>query len=335
MRGEELNLSPEFSASVESAPDLTHVGVVIPTRNAKSDWKGLSEGLKKQKIESSQILVIDSSSEDGTAELAADAGYKVHSIDRKNFNHGGTRQLGVSLLPWAKIVIFLTQDAVLADDAAFCRLVSAFADDRVGAAYGRQLPRPGAGAIERHARYFNYPAESQVRDISSRDRLGIKAAFLSNSFSAFRVEALCGVGGFPTDVIMAEDALATGKLLGAGWKVAYVAEACVYHSHAFGMVEEFQRYFDTGVYHRREAWLLQQFGRPSGEGKRFVLSELRYLAHEQLIRIPEALVRTGLKFAGYQLGLREASLPAGLRHRLSLHKGYWTAGMRCDVESLP
>ena len=120
------------------------------------------------------------------------------------------------------IVVYLTQDAVLATPDSLDRLMSAFEDEDVAAAYGRQLPRLGAGPIESHARLFNYPPQSDVRDFESRHTLGIKATFLSNSFSAYRVDALREVGGFPSDVIMAEDALVTGKLLLAGWKLSLI-----------------------------------------------------------------------------------------------------------------
>jgi rhamnosyltransferase len=316
------------------SPDLSEVGVVIPTANAAKHWDALIGGLRKQGLPPAQVLIIDSDSTDGTRALAEQEQFQVHRIERKNFNHGGTRQLGVTLLPWARVVVFLTQDAVLVEPDAIARLIAVFADCAVGAAYGRQLPRPSAGPIEAHARLFNYPPQSELRTFESRHRLGIKAAFLSNSFSAFRVQALCSVGGFPTNVIMAEDALVAGKLLIAGWKVAYVAEATVNHSHPFGLAEEFRRYFDTGVYHSREAWLTEQFGRPAGEGKRFVISELKYLAAWNPHLIPEALIRTGLKALGYQLGLREQLLGFRLSKRLSLHRHYWVKCARqCMADS--
>ena len=202
-------------------------------------------------------------------------------------------------------------------------LLSAFEDRRVAAAYGRQLPRPGAGPIEAHARLFNYPPESSVRDLESRHTMGIKATFLSNSFSAYRVNELQEVGGFPTDVIMAEDAIVAGKLLLAGWKTAYVAEAQVYHSHPFTIGQEFRRYFDTGVYHRQAKWLRDEFGDPGGEGKRFVISELAYLTPRHLNLVPYALLRTASKAIGYQLGLCKSVLSVGWSRRLSYHKSYW------------
>jgi rhamnosyltransferase len=314
---------PETDLAVDQAVDRLQIAVVVPTCNARGNWTGLSAGIRLQGLPANQILIVDSSSDDGTAELAKAEGYQVFCIDRCDFNHGGTRQLAVDLLPWASVVVYLTQDAVLATADALDLLLSAFEDRRVAAAYGRQLPRPGAGPIEAHARLFNYPPQSDVRDFESRRTLGIKAAFMSNSFSAYRVSELQKVGGFPSDVIMAEDAIVAGRLLMAGWKTAYVSEAQVYHSHPFTIGQEFRRYFDTGVYHRQEAWLRQEFGDPGGEGKRFVMSELAYLIPRHLGLVPYALLRTASKAIGYQLGFRKSVLGVRLSRRLSYHKSYW------------
>jgi rhamnosyltransferase len=303
--------------------DRSQVAVVIPTCNARKYWTALSTGLRLQGLPPSQVLIVDSSSSDGTRELAAQEGYQVFRIDHRDFNHGGTRKLAVDLVPWASVVVYLTQDAVLATPDSIDLLLSAFDDRNVAAAYGRQLPRLVAGPIEAHARLFNYPAKSEVRDFESRHTLGIKAAFLSNSFSAYRVRELLDVGGFPSDVIMAEDTIVAGRLLMRGWKTAYVAEAQVYHSHAFTLAQEFQRYFDTGVYHRQESWLTEKFGGPGGEGKRFVMSELSYLAHRHVHLLPYALIRTASKAIGYQLGLRKSSLGTEWSRKLSYHKNYW------------
>ncbi len=116
-----------------------------------------------------------------------------------------------------------------------------------------------------------------------------------------------------------------GKLLMAGWKTVYAADARVIHSHASSIDEEFSRYFDTGVYHEREVWLLESFGSASGEGARFVVSELRYLMAHAPYLIPSALVRTAARLLGYMLGRNEAKLSPSLRKRFSLNKQYWDA----------
>ena len=232
--------------------------------------------------------------------------------------------MAAELLPNAELIILLTQDAILADCASISKLIEAFEDPSVGVAYGRQLPRPGAGAIEAHARLFNYPAQSQLRDLESRETLGFKAVFISNSFSAYRRSALMAIGGFRTAVIFGEDMLAGANFLLAGWKIAYAADACVYHSHRYTLQQEFKRYFDIGVMHSRERWLLSRFGKATGEAKRFVISELSYLRRKAALQIPSAVLRIGLKLCAYRMGRMEDMLTTQMKRHLSMHQRFWT-----------
>jgi rhamnosyltransferase len=252
------------------------IAVIVPTRNAAGDWRAFASALVAN-VEPQSVMIVDSSSTDGTAELAYAEGFQVYRVPLAEFNHGGTRQLAVNLLPEAEILIFLTQDAVLGSPESIAGLLEAFEDPGIGAAYGRQLPRKDAEPIGAHARLFNYPERSGIRTLNSRGEMGLKTIFLSNSFAAYRREALMAVGGFPQDVIFGEDTITAAKLLLTGWKIAYVAEAQVYHSHGYSLMEDFRRYFDVGVLHARESWLLREFGSAGGEGGRFVRSELSCL----------------------------------------------------------
>jgi rhamnosyltransferase len=297
--------------------------VVVPTLNAVADWPRLVPPLLAC-ARPDQVFVIDSDSQDGTPSLARAAGFEVRSIRRRDFNHGGTRQLAAEILSDAEILVYMTQDAVLAGPEAVANLLAAFEEPDTAAVYGRQFPRNEAGSIETHARRFNYPAVSDVHDLASRERLGIKTIFISNSFAAYRRSALLAVGGFRRDVIFGEDTIAAARLLLSGYQVAYSAQACVYHSHDYTWVQEFQRYFDIGVLHRREAELLGEFGGADGEGRRFVLSELKYLGRHDPGSIPSALVRNGLKLMGYRLGKMEARWSPEMKRRLSMHPSFWT-----------
>lgn len=304
---------------------MTKIGLIVPTLNAGPLWRRWLDALQAQTRKPDVLLLIDSSSTDDTTKLATLYGFDVRIIARADFNHGGTRQWGVGLLPAdVEIVVFLTQDALLANPQAIERLVHAFAENKVGAAYGRQLPHVDAGPLGAHARLFNYPAESQIRAFEDRQSHGIKTAFISNSFAAYRREALMAVGGFPRDVIMNEDTFVAGHMLLAGWKIAYCANAKVHHSHDYGWGEEFRRYFDIGVFHARNAWLRERFGQVEGEGRRFVLSELAFLSRRAPWLIPSAIVRNGLKWLGFKLGSRfHGELPLGVKKRFSLHAAYW------------
>ncbi|WP_211256161.1 glycosyltransferase [Edaphobacter aggregans] len=300
---------------------------VVPTLNAAADWARFAPILSDC-ISPRLVLILDSSSHDGTPELARTAGFAIRNIPRAEFNHGGTRQFGIELLSDADVVVFLTQDAILADATAINMLIRAFDDPTVGAAYGRQLPRPGAEPIEAHARLFNYGQQSVVRSIADRERLGFKSIFISNSFAAYRRTALLAVGGFPKHVIFGEDTVVAGKLLLSGWKIAYTAEAEVYHSHSYTMTQEFRRYFDIGVLHAREGWLRREFGSAGGEGMRFVRSELSYLWGHCKWLIPDALSRTCLKWIGYRLGRIENKLNIRWKRMFSLHASFWHEDQR-------
>lgn len=270
-------------------------------------------------------LVIDSMSSDDTVNLAKQAGCKVIIVDRNDYDHGGTRQLGVSLLSDCEIIIFLTQDALLYAPDSIDQLVSCFrADNSIGAAYGRQIPHDNANPIAAHARYFNYPPKSEIRSFLSRETLGIKAAFCSNSFAAWRLKSIGSAGGFPPNQLFAEDMLLAAKILRQGEKVAYSAKAIIAHSHNYSMGQEFRRYFDIGAFHRMESWVGDCFGRASGEGFRFIKSEFQYLSRFNTIWKANALVRNILKFTGFWLGSRYVFLPKWLVFYCTSQPNWWS-----------
>jgi rhamnosyltransferase len=278
------------------------LAVCIPTLDASSAWENLRASLEAQILQPNEILVIDSSSSDGTAELAKRDRSRVVVVSRAEFCHGGTRQRAAELLAEADILVYLTQDAILADAKALTRLAAAFEDPSVGAAYGRQLPRRGSNPIEAHARLFNYPAGSAIRSSEDRARIGFKSIFFSNSFGAYRRTALEQVGGFPRQSNFGEDTVVAARLLENNWRIAYVADAQVYHSHPYGLRDEFRRYRQIGKLHGSEPWLLRNFGSVKGEGGRFVISEIRYLLPRAPWLVPESLLRSAIKYCGYRLG---------------------------------
>lgn len=299
------------------------VAVIVPTLNAGSLWRDWISALLVTGTNAADVYVVDSGSTDDTVLLAHEAGFNVSAIELGAFNHGATRQGAVDELVGADIVIFLTQDAILHQSDALQNILSPFEDELVAAVCGRQLPRAEAGAIEAHARLFNYPEISSVNTISDADKKGLKTAFLSNSFAAYRISALHGAGGFPSDVIFGEDMYVAIKMLKAGCKVAYAANACVYHSHSYSLRQEMQRYFDMGVFHACEPWIRQELGGAEGEGLKFVFSEYKYLLKHAPARVPEGILRTLFRYTGFRLGLLEKRFPLWLNRLLAMNKGYY------------
>jgi rhamnosyltransferase len=306
-----------------SKEDSLIVLLCVPTLNGHNHLPDLLASIKQQTLQPDLFLAIDSGSDDGTVDTLREAGVTVQAICRDEFNHGGTRQLAVEMFPSADLVVYLTQDVILTDAGAMEKLIASFKDETVGAAYGRQLPRPGANPIEAHARLFNYLPENRVKSIADVPNLGIKTAFISNSFAAYRRDALLAVGGFPCNTIFGEDTCVAARLILAGWKVSYSADARVYHSHNYSVTEEFRRYFDIGVLHARESWLRDTLGKAEGEGLRFIRSELQFLLKRHPLLIPSALLRTVAKLFGYRLGLEERKITVKMKRYLSMNKGYW------------
>lgn len=297
--------------------------LVCPTLNPGDAFDEWVIACNRQSVKPLHVLVIDSSSVDDTVQKAQSANFEVKVIGQGEFNHGATRNYAWQKYDEYEFVVYLTQDAVLAGSETIKNILKPFEDEAIAAVCGRQLPRPGAGAIESHARLFNYPDKSRVTLFDDAKRLGLKTAFLSNSFASYRMSALKEVGGFPQNVIFGEDMYISAKLLLAGYKVAYAADACVYHSHDYTLIEEFGRYFDMGVFHAREPWIRRQFGTAENEGMKFVASEMRYLSRHAFWLIPEALLRTVLKYAGFRLGRLDRRIPLKIQRKMSMNAGYF------------
>ncbi|MGC8491053.1 MAG: glycosyltransferase family 2 protein [Syntrophobacteraceae bacterium] len=300
------------------------IGLCVPIYKQRQYTYQFIHGLLNQSCKPDIILAIMSDGDNIVESQFKQINAVVYNINAKDFDHGGTRQLACDCLTSVDIIIFLTQDAILARNDSVENLLRCFSDGAVGVAYGRQLPRHGSHPIEAHARLYNYPKESEVRCKNDISRLGFKTVFISNSFAAYRTEALRSVGGFASPTIFGEDTCVAAKMIQKNWKIAYSAAAQVYHSHNLTCMEEFRRYFDIGVFHAKEHWLLEMCGPPSGEGARFVRSELNFLSQSQKNLIPGALCRSVLKWCGYRLGLVNESLPKSMRVSLSNNSTYWS-----------
>jgi rhamnosyltransferase len=306
------------------------VTVIIPTFNGEKELLALLPALKQQSI-MFELLIIDSSSSDGTGELAKEYADRYIQIPAASFDHGGTRTLAAKEAS-GEILVFLTQDAIPASENTIETLVNRLSSPHIAAAYGRQLPLAGTSLFGTHLRLFNYPPKaSYLRTFEDKERYGIKTAFLSDSFAVYRKSALEQIGWFKNGLILGEDMYAAAKLLMEGYTVAYCADAEVYHAHSYTLLEEFKRYFDTGVFHSKESWLLETFGKTDGEGLRYIRSELRYLlARKAYLKLPEFIVRNGMKFVGYKIGRHFDSLPKGLIRHLSMHPSWWDRSSATD-----
>lgn len=302
-----------------------NVQVIIPIYYPNEKFTRLLQMLIHQDCPFMQVLLIDSGNDKSYLDIIDDMNnISVMNIKPSEFNHGGTRQRGISAFPQADIYVFMTQDAIPKDEKTISKLVTAFRDKSIGCAYGRQLPHEEASGLARTARLINYPEMSYVRNFTHRNIYGIKTPFISNSFAAYRREAITEIGGFPTNTILSEDMWVCARMLIAGWQVAYVAEAQVYHSHNYTVWQEFRRYFDIGVFQSREQWIGEIFGKAEGEGKKFVFKQIRYLLKESPAELPLMFINNVFKYIGYKLGQNERYFSIKLKSKLSMNRNFWS-----------
>ena len=299
------------------------VTIIIPTYNAERYLVKLLNGIKSQSIKNYELIIIDSSSKDKTVEIAKKYTKNITIIPQNEFDHGGTRNKALQDLK-TDIVIYVTQDIILADNNSIKNLISVFKDKDVAVAYGRQLPHDDANYFAKQLRANNYPPKTDIVSIKDKDRLRFKTFFCSNSFAAYRVSRLKEIGGFKNNLLFGEDAYATAKILLNGYKKVYVAEAQVKHSHNYSIIEEFKRYFDIGVFHQTEYWLIDEFGTPMGEGLKYVKKEFFTLFKQgKLLLCIESILRNGAKFIAYKIGKNYYIIPFYLIKKFTMNKSWW------------
>src|SRR5580704_7970664 len=85
--------------------------VIVPVRNGGTRWQEASAALRTAVPDPKMVVVVDSSSTDGSAAVAASHGFRVQQIHPDTFNHGRTRQEAIMRFgEGAPFIIFLTQD---------------------------------------------------------------------------------------------------------------------------------------------------------------------------------------------------------------------------------
>ncbi|SDP18147.1 glycosyltransferase family 2 protein [Desulforhopalus singaporensis] len=317
-------MSSSISQPTDGQWDVT---VVVPTLNGGKTLPDFFQALKMQSVRPREILVCDSSSDDDTEKICRHHQATFVTIAREKFDHGGTRSFLVKRAK-GKMVVFLTQDAILAtDDSLRNILVPLMNDPKIACCFGRQLPARDATFAAAHLRRFNYPENSYVRCFDDRKSYGLKTAFISNSFAAYKKECLAEVDYFKNGLIFGEDTCTLGRLLLSGYCVSYRADAAVYHSHNYSLAEEFRRSFDIGVLHSEQKWLPDTFGRAEKEGDRYVRSALAEIfSGNHYLLLGDWLCRNCSKLMGYKLGRHHRRLPPWLRPQLSMNRAWWEKG---------
>jgi len=303
--------------------------VVIPVRNGGSELRRCLEGVASQRLdEEVEVVVIDSSSTDGSADLARSFGARVLEIAAPDFTHGGSRNLGAREAR-GDLLVFTSQDAYAEDATWLATLRRAFSgEEPVAGVYGRQLAHRGSSPPEEYFLEFLYGADGRDQRLVDDEAPSMRTTLFSNVNSAIP-RSVWEQYPFVEDIIMSEDQEWSLRILRAGRTIRYVPEAAVRHSHQYTVASAMRRFFDSGVSAERTYLAGAQ---PSSrvlrrEALAYARGEIEWLWRTDRRRwLPYSIVYESAKFVGLQLGAHHRYLPSWLKYRLSEHKAYWAAG---------
>jgi rhamnosyltransferase len=296
------------------------VGVVVVTHRAREHLASCLPPLFASPLRP-RVLVVNSSSGDGTVEEARRLGAEVLVVPRREFNHGLTRELARQELG-TDVVAMLAPDAYPTDEGFLERLTAPVRAGDAAIAYGRQVAREGADLVERFGREFSYPAASDTRTLGDWARHGSYTHFCSNACAAWSNAELDAIGGFRVTLV-SEETIAAAELLRRGRAIAYVADAVVVHSHRQGLADEFARHFDIGYTRERFRPLLRWRQGDEARGALFARALLARAWREEPASLPRVTAHLAAKWLGYRAGLLGPSLSLAVARRLSGQDYFW------------
>src|ERR1041385_3845757 len=120
------------------------LSVLLLTKNGSRDLERLLPAIYGQKgVESFEVIALDSGSTDETVQILQHFPLRLEHIPAESFHHSRTRNFAAGLARGEPLG-FLSQDAIPTSDSWLSKLISNFSDPRVGAVYGRQMPKPGS-----------------------------------------------------------------------------------------------------------------------------------------------------------------------------------------------
>jgi len=240
---------------------MSSVSVVIPTKNGEGTiGKLLSSIFSQQGINKPEVLMVDSGSSDNTLAIARQYPVRIIQVPPQDFNHGETRNTGISKSN-GEYIVLITQDAEPAHEHWLSNMLGNFSDPQVAGVYCRQIPREDADVITRR-RLNNWLTgrkelhKVRIADWSRYEELNPMEKYLFCNFdnvcSCIRKKVWEEIPFEKT--CFAEDLGWSKRALEAGYTIVYEPKAAVYHSHNRSVWYEYQR---TYVCHRR---LYQLFG---------------------------------------------------------------------------
>lgn len=215
---------------------MKRISVIIPAMNGGNILERCLKSLSQQTVFSNmELIVLDSASTDNTVDIAQKYGAKVINVPRGTFNHGLTRNLGVTHAS-GELIFLTVQDAYLAEPNAIEKMASHFNDKDVVAVGGHQAVavHKDHNPVQWFKRYTQptpteryFPKEGVFDKLSLEER--VDNARWDDVIAMYRKDKLLEQPFVETE--FAEDCVWAYQALQKGWKLIYDPSVVAYHYH--------------------------------------------------------------------------------------------------------
>ncbi|AQS38745.1 Glycosyl transferase family 2 [Shewanella psychrophila] len=239
---EESSLPEAASQSQDKA--TKKIAIIMRSKNSAWVIANTLAALNSQDFQDYELILVDSGSTDATLEIASFYDCRLIEIEPGDYYPGKVLNQAIEQCQ-AEVVVFLNSDAVLLRDDSLTNLLDAFNDPDIVAAFGRQIPRPEAHLWVKRDYATSFPATGNPPSWIT----------LSLPFAAIRRQHW-QQHPFYQDAWASEDTEWGHWAQTSGYKLAYVPQALLMHSHNYTLKQVYGRRYvegeaDAFIYHKK------------------------------------------------------------------------------------
>jgi rhamnosyltransferase len=217
------------------------VSIVIRTYNEQRHLRELLQGIADQSRDGVDIetVIVDSGSTDDTLKIAQSFPTRIVPIKKEDFSFGRSLNMGCAAAT-GEALVFVSGHCIPTGPRWIADLVAPLGKQNVAYTYGGQVGNDESHFSEKQIFGKYFPAVSKVP----------QEGFYCNNANAAMLKSAWQASPFDEDLTGLEDMHLAKRLVAQGYKLAYVAEAAVYHLHSESWAQVKRRF-------EREAIALQ------------------------------------------------------------------------------
>jgi rhamnosyltransferase len=198
------------------------VSIVIRTLNEATYMAEILEAVDMQiKLNFEvEVVIIDSGSTGATLSIAQSHGCKITFITKEEFTFGRSLNMGSDFAN-GDILVYISGHCVPTDNQWLMHLTKPIIDGVAGYTYGRQIGRNTTKYSEGKIFEKYFPSQSKIPQND----------FFCNNANSAIAHQVWSEFKFDEEITGLEDMELAKRFVKKGGKMAYVANACVYHIH--------------------------------------------------------------------------------------------------------